>query len=398
VPHVYVVTAAALRALDPDLEDAARSAGAGPWRVALDVSLPAVLPAILFAAALVFLLGFELLGLPLVLGQPRGILVLSTYLYALAGRSGGPPPELMAVVAMTMIAVAVPLLATQTMLLRWARGSVCPRADAPPSAPLRLGWGRWPAFLAVVLWLAVAAVGPIACLMLRSFAESSGEGTAQWQAFTPDHYLALLEHPNLLRGVGNTLGIGLFGGALAVACCAAIALALGHRPREVDDFTAAARVMPGLVVGLALLWLLQMSPLTALAQTPVSIWLAYAIVWLALGVSLLAGALGRIRPELEQAARTVGASETRVRLEIRLPLIRLGLLATWLLVFLLFAREYATGVFLLAPGSETVGSLLVSLWQTGAADLAFALAVVNVAITGAVFAFAVRLGARQWLS
>jgi iron(III) transport system permease protein len=398
VPHVYLITAVALRALDRDLEDAARSAGAGPWKVAIDVSLPMVLPAILFAAALVFLLGFQLLGLPLVLGHPQGILVLATYLYSLAGMPGATPYPFMATVAVTMMAVAVPLLAAQTVLLHWARRSVCVRANALPSAPLRLGWWRWPAFLVIVLWLAVSVLAPLAGITLRSFAQSTGEGSVFGQGFTFDHYRKLLEHPDIVRGIINTFGIGLLGGALAVACYTAIALALDRRPRVIGDLTTVARVMPGLVAGLALLWLFRMFPLSLLAHTPVSIWFAYTIVWLALGVWPLAGSLGRIRPELEWTARTIGASETRVRLEITLPLIRTGMLVAWLLIVLVFAQEYATGVFLLGPGSEMIGSLLVSLWQADATDLVFALSVVNVAIIGAVFAFALPLGARQWLS
>src|SRR5690349_1461906 len=77
VPHVYLYTAAALRGLATDVEEAARVSGANPLKVAVDVSLPMVLPSILFAGVLVFFLGFELFGLPLVLGDPQGVLVLS---------------------------------------------------------------------------------------------------------------------------------------------------------------------------------------------------------------------------------------------------------------------------------------------------------------------------------
>src|SRR6195256_6801236 len=52
VPHVYLYTAAALRGLGSDVEEAARVAGAGPLKVAIDVSLPMVLPAIMFAGVL----------------------------------------------------------------------------------------------------------------------------------------------------------------------------------------------------------------------------------------------------------------------------------------------------------------------------------------------------------
>jgi iron(III) transport system permease protein len=78
VPHVYLYSAAALRGLSTDLEEAARVSGANPLQVAFDVSLPMIMPAILFAGVLVFFLGFELFGLPLVLGDPQDVLVLST--------------------------------------------------------------------------------------------------------------------------------------------------------------------------------------------------------------------------------------------------------------------------------------------------------------------------------
>ena len=99
VPHVYLVVATALHRLGSDFEEAASLAGAKPRSVALNVSFPMVMPAILFAGALVFFLGFQLFGLPLVLGDPQGILVLSTYLFKLPNKLGVPSESVMAVVA-----------------------------------------------------------------------------------------------------------------------------------------------------------------------------------------------------------------------------------------------------------------------------------------------------------
>jgi iron(III) transport system permease protein len=155
------------------------------------------------------------------------------------------------------------------------------------------------------------------------------------------------------------------------------------------------RAMPGLVAGLAMLWLfLFFKPLTPLKSTLFSIWLAYTIVWLAYGMRLVAGTLLQVAPELEEAARTVGASEMRVKRDVTVPLIRYGMIASWLLVFLIFVREYSTGIYLLGSGTEVIGSLLVSLWGTGAIDLVSALSVVNVLMIGVGLAVAVRLGVR----
>src|SRR6202022_2539835 len=104
VPHVYLYSSAALKSLGSDVEEAARVVGANPLRVALNVSLPMTAPALFYAAVLVFFLGFELFGLPLVLGDPEGHLVLSTYLYKLTNKLGTPSYHLMAAVAVCIIA------------------------------------------------------------------------------------------------------------------------------------------------------------------------------------------------------------------------------------------------------------------------------------------------------
>ena len=99
VPNVYIYASSALKNLGSDVEEAARIAGASPFRVAVSVSLPLIMPALLFSAVLVFFLGIELFGLPLVLGDPEGHLVLSTYLYKLTNKLGTPSYHLMAAVA-----------------------------------------------------------------------------------------------------------------------------------------------------------------------------------------------------------------------------------------------------------------------------------------------------------
>ena len=76
---------------------------------------------------------------------------------------------------------------------------------------------------------------------------------------------------------------------------------------------------------------------------------------------LVSGTLLQVAPELEEAARTAGASDLRVKRDVTVPLIKYGMLASWLLVFLIFVREYSTGIYLLGPGTEVIGSLLVLL-------------------------------------
>lgn len=399
VPHVYLYSAAALRGLSTDLEEAARVSGANPFQVAINVSLPMIMPAILFAGVLVFFLGFELFGLPLVLGDPQDVLVLSTYLYKLTNKLGVPSYQLMAVVVVVIIGVTAPLVFMQRLLLRQAQRYVSVRGKGQKTQPLRLRGWRWVAFAVIVFWLVITVVVPLFGITLRSFVVTWGEGVKLLDVLTLDHYRELLDYPNVIRGIVNTFGIGVIGGALAVACYTAIALAV-HRwnsgwTRLVDYIVMVPRAMPGLIAGLALLWVFLFVPfLSPLRSTMFSIWLAYSIVWLAYGMRLISGTLLQVGPELEEAARVSGANDLRVKRDVTIPLIKYGMLASWLLIFLIFVREYSTGIYLLGPGTEVIGSLLVSLWGTGAVDLVSALSVVNVVMIGAGLAVAIRLGVR----
>src|SRR3989449_613221 len=141
VPNVYVYASAALKSLGSDVEEAARSAGASPFRVAVSVSLPLIMPSMLFAAVLVFFLGFELFGLPLVLGDPEGILVLSTYLYKLTNKLGTPSYHLMAAVAICIVAMTFPLVLLQRKLLQNARKYATIKGKAGCIRELPLG--KW---------------------------------------------------------------------------------------------------------------------------------------------------------------------------------------------------------------------------------------------------------------
>src|SRR5438477_402900 len=300
VPHVYLYSSAALKSLGSDVEEAARVVGANPLKVALNVSLPMTMPALFYAAVLVFFLGFELFGLPLVLGDPEGHLVLSTYLFKLTNKLGTPSYHLMAAVAVCIVAVTFPLVLLQRWLLKTAGKyvSVKGKATRQKLLPLR-GW-KWLALAIVALWLVFTIVVPISGIALRAFVEQWGEG----------------------------------------------------------------------------------------------IKLADTVVWLAYGMRLISSALLQIGPELEESARTAGASSRRVLTDVTIPLIRFGLLASWLLVFMIFEREYSTGVYLLGQGTEVIGSMLVSLWGAGAIGQVAARSLIHIALVAVGLAVALRFGVR----
>ena len=399
VPNVYIYASSALKSLGSDVEEAARVAGASPFRVAVSVSLPLIMPALLFSAVLVFFLGIELFGLPLVLGDPEGHLVLSTYLYKLTNKLGTPSYHLMAAVAVCIVAMTIPLVLLQRRLLQNARRYATIKGKAGRIRDLPLGRWKWVAVGIVGVWLFVAVIVPLTGIALRAFVTNWGFGVRLAEVFTLDNFRSVFEEPTHVRAIWNTVLIGTVGGAITVACYTAIGFATHRRndfwSRIVDYLVLVPRAVPGLLIGLAFLWVfLFFPPLTPLRQTIFSMWLAYTVVWLAYGMRLISSSLLQVSTELEEAARSVGASRGRISREITLPLIRHGLLGSWLLVFMIFEREYSTGVYLLAPGTEVIGAELVSLWQGGAIDVVAALSLINIVIVLIGLAFALRFGVK----
>ena len=423
VPHVYLYASSALKSLGSDVEEAARVAGASPLQVMFNVSLPMIMPALAYAGVLVFFLGFEVFGLVLVLGDPEGHLVLPTYLYKLTNKLGTPSYHLMAAVAVCLVAVTMPLVMLQRWLLKSANKYVSIKGKGARQKALPLGSWKWLALALLGAWLLFTIVFPLSGIALRSFVQYWGEGVKLADVLTLQHFRDILAQPSLVRGIVNTVLIGVIGGALAIVCYCAIALAM-HRKNDavsrlLDYSVLVPRAVPGLLAGLAFLWVFLfvpswldgalkgtesafgiwlaeqiVPPLRALRSTIFSLWLAYSVVWLAYGMRLISTALLQVGPELEEAARAVGARQGQVTRDVTLPLVKYGLLGGWLMVFLIFEREYSTGVYLLSPGTEVIGAMLVSLWAGGATELVAALSFINIVLVAVGLGVALRFGVK----
>jgi iron(III) transport system permease protein len=70
------------------------------------------------------------------------------------------------------------------------------------------------------------------------------------------------------------------------------------------------------------------------------------------------------------------------------------LIGAWLMVFLIFEREYSTGVYLLSPGTEVIGAMIVSIWSAGSVDLVAALSFINITLVAIGLGIALRFGVK----
>ena len=143
-PVTYLIVRASLASSNSQLEEAARSAGARPARILRSVTLPMLRPAIGNAFILVLALSVEVLGVPLILGGPKNINFVASYLYMAWNASATPDPPfvsaggilvLVAVSLLLVLRLAPPRIGAALRGRRRARGRRgCAAAPARPVA------------------------------------------------------------------------------------------------------------------------------------------------------------------------------------------------------------------------------------------------------------------------
>ena len=130
----------------------------------------------------------------------------------------------------------------------------------------------------------------------------------------------------------------------------------------------------------------------ALYGTLAILLLAYVGRYIPLGVRAANSSLRQIDPSLEESAQILGASWLTTMREVTLPLIRPGLFAGWLLVFVPVIQELSASILLFSSSSITLAVAVYNLYETGYIEPVAALAIINMVIIGAAIFVANKLG------
>jgi iron(III) transport system permease protein len=138
-------------------------------------------------------------------------------------------------------------------------------------------------------------------------------------------------------------------------------LVWGHRHLA---FLATAPVaIPGIVLAVGL-FLSYTRPPLMLYGTLSIIFLAYLTKELPVGYQQVAAALKAVHPELEDASRIFGATRLRALLDITGPLIRNGVIATWMFIFIGSIRELSATILLFTARTKTVSVTMFDLRES----------------------------------
>jgi iron(III) transport system permease protein len=400
VPYSYLYATGSLALTDPQLEDAGRIAGAGPFRTLFSITLPLLRPAVAYGTLLTIVSAIELLSIPLVLGQPVGVQVLSTFLYATGTKSSPNDYGIVAAVSVMMLAVITLLVWLQVRVTGQERRFVTVGGKAIRGRVVALGRMRW--LIAGLLWLYILVA--VALPLLGIFAQSATSFLTPLvnplELLTSENFSVIFTQPVYVESIRNSLVISLVGGGIAVLFIAFAVLVTTRSDfplRGALSYVALyPRAVPGIIIGIGFLWTLLLIPgLGEIRNTLVVLTLAFVVRFLPLGFGAVMPSVLRISTELDRAARVAGASWLTTMWSILVPLLRPALASAFVLLFVSFLKEYASALFLVARGSEVIGTTMIELWRQGNSGPVAALSAVQLAITFVAIVIGTRvLGAR----
>ncbi|HRO58781.1 MAG TPA: ABC transporter permease subunit, partial [Burkholderiaceae bacterium] len=396
-PLTFLYCVGTARTIDPALEDAARLSGAGPWRTLREITLPLLRPAIVTTTILNFVLALELFVMPLLLAVPGGMHFLTTFIYANGFEATNADHALVSAVAVMLIAVVTVLVLIQMRLVGDGKRFVTVGGKAGRARLLDLGGWAWPCTIAMGLYLFATVVLLLGGLVLRSFVSVISPYVPVAEVLTLENYATIFSYPAYVRSIWNTLGVAVFGAAIGtvlVLAVAFVALRSDYPLRRPLEFIALyPRAIPGLLVGMGVLWATAMLPGVAWMQNSIAILIfAFVMRHLPTGYGAIQPALLQIGTDHDRSARSVGATWLQTCLHVLAPQLRPAIFACYAILFIHFIKEYAVAVFLFGPGSEVMGTTMLTFWIQGENGSVAALAVLQMAMI-AVFMALFRFGA-----
>jgi iron(III) transport system permease protein len=357
-PLVYLFVVGSLRRMDPALEDSSRTAGAGMVRTTLTVTLPLIAPGILSGAIIVFVTSAGEFGVPFKLSAPYGWETLTTQIFSKAVGDDA-NHYLGAAMSMALGAITALFIYIQQRYIAPRSFTTVTGKGYRPSV-LDLGRYRWVAFGYNITFILIAVVLPILCLALVSL-HPVWQGRIIPSAMTFDNYERTLFfwRPDSIKaatnGISNSFILAFAGASIAMVLSLVVSHMIhrtkGFGARLLDFLCVVPIGFPGIV--------LAMGVLVTYIRTPI-----YATLWIILigyitrffpyGQRNVSAVMLAISEELDQSSRMAGASWFTTLRRITIPLLKPGIFAGWVLLFIIFLRELSISIILYTAGTETL--------------------------------------------
>ena len=363
-PYVFIMIANTLELIPSDVEEAAAMLGASRLRVALSVTLPMVLPAILSGFILAVLQALALFGSPAILALPAGFHTVTTQIWALFQY---PPKVEMAAAFSVPLLLATALLLTLQKRLLGRRGYAAIGGKGGRRRRIPLGSWRLPALAACLGVLACSIFLPYAILAKAAFARAWAQPLTV-DNLTLANVAFTFQQGSTRSAILNTLELGVLTACVGAGLAALLAYVINRKlipgHQALAFLTLAPVAIPGVVLAVALFVTYTRPPLLLYGSLTI-LFIAYLTKELPVGYAQSDATFKGVHPELEEAGRILGAGRLRVLGEITAPLARSGIIATWCFVFIGVIRELSASIILFTPNTKVISVVIFDLKEEG---------------------------------
>ncbi len=397
-PYVFLVVASSFRQYDASYEEAARTAGTRLRTILWRITLPMLTPAILAGALLAFVSSMAMFVVPEIIGGPAKVQVLTTIIYNDLNEY---PRDLKsaAVLSTVMVVATLVVLWSQRRMLRVGSRFVTMSGKGVRGTRLPLRRWRWAAFTLVACYVVVTTVLPMLALVSASL-QRVYQGSIRPSQFTTANFAALFDSGNGLAwaSIRNSGYLSLIGATIGMLVAVLVARTVVHvrsrAARLLDYLSTVPAALPATVLGAGLI-MIYLGPPFALYGTNALLIIAYVAHHLPQGVRTASSAFHQVSGDLDEAAYVCGSPWTRTFRRITLPVIAPALASGWLFLFILMSREASASALVASPRTPVVSTVVLDLWGYGDVPRLSAFSVLIVALSAALTALVVRVGARS---
>jgi iron(III) transport system permease protein len=375
-PFVYLMTASALKNINRSLEEAAHNLGCSSMQRFFKVTLPLVMPAVSASAILCFVLSLADFGTPSIIG--RDFRTLSTLAYNQYTSEMGGTPSMAVSISMLMIVISMVAVYLQRRTLRNKSyaGSLLQQHVVQPAAGL-----RGVAMHVICYGIVALAILPIAVVIYTSFLKT--QGPVFLNAFGLTSYERVLrEIPDViantfLYSLLATLAITLAGGLMSYV----IVRRESRWSGLLDAVLMVPYVVPGVVMAIGFLLVFNAPPVDLVGTAGIIVLILF-IRRLPYGVRATTAVLRQIKPSIEEAAISLGASPAKAFFKVTVPLMMPGIVAGAMMSFITSINELSSTLLLYNGRTTTMPVKVFVAVLDGEFGLAAALSTILLVSTG----------------
>lgn len=371
-PVVFITVSGALGRLDPSFEEASRMSGANAFKTMRDVTIPLVMPSIMAGTLLAFVGAISNFGIPALLGFRARFYVLTTRIYSALAIPDMPLATAMAVL------LAITAGAALFVQIKFEKGQSRYTVISGKSVrPQTISLGKWrmPIFFIVIAVSLFASIVPMASMLLTSVLKYWG-APINLSNLTLKHFSYVFNLEMARRALKNSFILAVLAATITMTLGAVVSYmsvkAKMKAAVALDIVGTFPYAVPCTVIAIAMILAWSKPPIMLYG----TLWImlaAYLVRYMPFSIRTTRATLQQIHSSLEEAARMSGAGWLQTMRHIVVPLIKPGLIAGWILVFMPAFRELTMSVLLWSQGNETIGVVIYNMQDAGNTQIAAAI-------------------------